>query len=106
MMTMQSPARDVAIPAANGLTLRGWHWTQPEPRGLLVVAHGFGEHGGCYRHVAEVLGPALGIDLVAPDLRGHGRSPGRRGVVRRYDDLIDDLRATVAWAGRARPGLP
>src|SRR2546421_730430 len=105
MMTTRhsAPARDVAIPAAGGLTLRGWHWTRPSPRGVLVVAHGFGEHAGCYHHVAEALGPALEIDLVAPDLRGHGRSPGRRGVVGDYGELVSDLRAAVAWAGRVRP---
>jgi alpha-beta hydrolase superfamily lysophospholipase len=72
----------------------------------MVIAHGFGEHGGCYRHVAEVLGPALEIDLLAPDLRGHGRSPGRRGVVKTYDDLTVDLRSGLEWAARVRPRAP
>lgn len=106
MITAQSPPRDVWIPSAGGTTLRGWHWTRPDPRGVLVIAHGFGEHGGAYRHVAEALGPALEVDVVAPDLRGHGRSPGRRGVVRRYDDLIADVRAALDWSARERPGLP
>lgn len=106
MITAQFPARDVAFPTADGLELRGWHWTRPNPRGVVVVSHGFGEHGGCYRHVAEALGPALEVDFVAPDLRGHGRSPGRRGVVGDYEDLVSDLRAAFAWAGRARRGLP
>jgi alpha-beta hydrolase superfamily lysophospholipase len=70
------------------------------------VAHGFGEHGGCYRHVAEAIGPAADVDVVAPDLRGHGRSPGRRGVVSAYEDLVGDLRSVFEWAGRSRPGLP
>lgn len=106
MMTTRLTPRDVVIHSADGMPLRGWHWTRPNPRGVLIVAHGFGEHGGCYRHVAEALGPALDIDLVALDFRGHGRSPGRRGVVSRYDDLVADLRAAIAWSGRVRPGLP
>ncbi len=106
MITAQIPPRDVAIPAADGLQLRGWHWPRPEPRGVLIVAHGFGEHGGCYRHLAEALGPSLEIDVIAPDLRGHGRSPGRRGVVKRFDDLVSDVRSAHALAGRLRPGLP
>jgi alpha-beta hydrolase superfamily lysophospholipase len=48
----------------------------------------------------------VGADFLAPDLRGHGRSPGRRGVVGRYDDLVSDLLAALEWAGQARPGLP
>src|SRR5438876_11543117 len=54
----------------------------PDPRGMVVVAHGFGEHGACYDHVARAVGTAAGVDFVAADFRGHGRSPGRRGVVR------------------------
>jgi alpha-beta hydrolase superfamily lysophospholipase len=73
---------------------------------VVVVAHGLGEHGGAYAHVAESLGRSAGVDLLAVDFRGHGRSPGRRGVVNRYEDLCDDLRLTVAWAARERPGLP
>src|SRR4051812_13241173 len=106
MITAQSPPRDVTIPSADGTMLRGWQWTRPNPRGVIVIAHGFGEHGGAYRHVAERLGPALDLDFVAPDQRGHGRSPGRRGVIRRYDDLIADVRAALDWAARERPGLP
>ncbi|SIO08428.1 Lysophospholipase, alpha-beta hydrolase superfamily [Singulisphaera sp. GP187] len=106
MMTTQSPPRDVAIATPDGLTLRGWHWTRPNPRGVLVISHGFGEHGGCYRHVAEALGPALELDILSPDLRGHGRSPGRRGVVGRYEDLISDLRAAVDWTRQDQPSLP
>ena len=100
------PCRDVTIPGAGRLPLRGWFWPADEPRGVVVVAHGLGEHGGAYAHVAEALGRSAGVDLLAIDFRGHGRSPGRRGVVRRYEELCDDLRAAVAWAADERPGLP
>jgi len=106
MITAQSPPRDVLIPSADGTVLRGWYWTRPEPRGVLVIAHGFGEHGGCYRHVAEVLGPALDLDILAPDQRGHGRSAGRRGIVRRYGELLADVRAALDWTARDQPPLP
>jgi alpha-beta hydrolase superfamily lysophospholipase len=106
MLSTHSHPRDLSIATKDGLTLKGWHWPRPSPRGVVVIAHGFGEHGGCYSHVAEALGPALDVDLVAPDLRGHGRSPGRRGVVRRYEDLVDDMSAAIDWVRNARPGLP
>jgi alpha-beta hydrolase superfamily lysophospholipase len=106
MMTVQSIPRDVVIASADGTPLRGWYWARPEPRAVLVIAHGFGEHGGCYRHVAEALGPALDFDVLSPDQRGHGRSPGRRGVVRRFEDLIADVQAALDWSARERPGLP
>ena len=98
--------RVVSIPGKQGFALHGRHWAVPDPRGIVVVAHGFGEHGDCYDHVARAVGPMAGVDFVAPDLRGHGLSPGRRGVVRVYDDLVDDLMSAVSWANRERPGLP
>ncbi|MHB1555962.1 MAG: alpha/beta hydrolase [Isosphaeraceae bacterium] len=101
-----APARDIEVGASGGLTLRGRWWPRPDPRGTLVLAHGFGEHGGTFRRVAESLGPALGIDVVAVDFRGHGRSPGRRGVVRRYDELTDDLHRVLEWTAHRHPDLP
>src|SRR5262245_30259651 len=104
--TQEASPRDVTIASADGTVLRGWHWTRPAPRGVLVVVHGFGEHGGCYRHVAEALGPVLDVDVLAVDIRGHGRSAGRRGVIRSFDDLVADVRAARNWAAGQRPGLP
>ena len=73
----------------------------------MIVSHGFGEHGGGYRRVAEVLGARLELDVIAVDYRGHGRSPGRRGVVRRYDDLTDDLLKRPRLGAHASlPDLP
>jgi alpha-beta hydrolase superfamily lysophospholipase len=99
-------ARDIEVKAPGGLMLRGCWWRRAEPRGAVVITHGFGEHGGTYRHVAESLGRMLDVDIIAVDLRGHGRSPGRRGVVRRYEDLTDDLACVLDWAARARPDVP
>jgi len=106
MITTQSQGSDVAIPAEDGLVLRGRYWRRPDPRGVIVVAHGFGEHGGCYRHVAHALTDSLNVDFLAPDLRGHGRSPGRRGVVARYEELVSDVRSAVDWVARERRNLP
>ena len=104
--TAASPPLDVTIPSADGTPLRAWSWPRIRPRGVLVIAHGLGEHSGCYRHVAEALGEAADVDVLAFDFRGHGRSPGRRGVVRRYDELTADLLGALAWAGRQRPEAP
>lgn len=95
------------ITSSDGLPLHARLWPGVEPRGTLVVAHGLGEHGGCYEHVAEALTARPGlVDVVAADFRGHGLSPGRRGVVRRYEELVGDLRAAVAWAAARRPDRP
>jgi alpha-beta hydrolase superfamily lysophospholipase len=106
MLTADLTVHDVAIKSADGLRLHATLWAHPRPRGVVVIVHGFGEHGGCYGHVAQALGAWASVDVLALDLRGHGRSPGRRGVVRRYDDLTADLLSGLGWAARERPGLP
>jgi acylglycerol lipase len=71
-------------------------------RAEVLLTHGLGEHAGRYAHVAAALA-ARGIRVMAYDLRGHGRSSGRRGDVEKYDDFLDDLRAVSAqapWSGR------
>jgi alpha-beta hydrolase superfamily lysophospholipase len=99
-------ADDLTIPSRDGLPLKAWLWTVPRPRGVVVIAHGLGEHGGAYSQVAESLGRLAGVDVLAFDFRGHGRSPGARGVVEHYEEFCDDLRAAVAHAATERPGLP
>jgi alpha-beta hydrolase superfamily lysophospholipase len=99
------PARQVEIRTKDGAILKARWWRRTDPRGLVIVAHGFGEHGGCYERVAQMLRSAAALDVIAPDLRGHGLSPGRRGVVRHFDDLTADLQSVVDWTMRERlPG--
>jgi len=56
----------------------------------VVLTHGMGEHSARYTHVADFFA-ARGYRLCTYDLRGHGRSQGRRGHINHYGELIDDL---------------
>ena len=106
MATAQIEVREITVRSADGLMLHGRWWRRPGPRGMVIVSHGFGEHGGSYARVADVLGSALDLDVLAVDFRGHGSSPGRRGVVRAYDDLTNDLQSAVDWASLQSPRWP
>jgi alpha-beta hydrolase superfamily lysophospholipase len=46
---------------------------------------------------------ARGWDVLAPDLRGHGKSEGKRGVIRSPHGPSHDLAAALAEARRASP---
>jgi len=61
-------------------------------RAVLVVVHGYGEHGGRYEEMADAL-RGQGIGVAVPDLHGHGRSDGRRGDVRDVRWCTERLRA-------------
>lgn len=61
-------------------------------RRVLAIVHGMGEHSGRYVHFAHYLRESVD-EIVMIDLRGHGRSPGIRGHVERFDEYADDVRA-------------
>ena len=102
----QVEPRPMDIVSTRGLTLTGWHQAHESARGVVVIAHGLGEHAGCYRDFAHELARKVPIDVVGFDFRGHGQSPGPRGFVRHYDDLLDDLAVTLAWVKHERTDLP
>jgi alpha-beta hydrolase superfamily lysophospholipase len=85
--------------AADGVVLHAKQWRPSvAPRGALLFLHGLFEHGGRYGHLAERIA-ARGFQVVAPDLRGHGRSGGPRAWIRDFDQYVDDL-ARVFEASR------
>ena len=63
---------------------------QATPVGLILVSHGVAEHAGRYHHVADRL-VELGLRVVIPDHRGHGRSGGKRLLVRDLSEFSTDL---------------
>lgn len=62
------------ITTGDGQTLQVYRWAPDgEPRAVVQVQHGLGEHAGRYRRFAEALTGA-GYLVHAPDGRGSGRS--------------------------------
>ncbi|MCB0365131.1 MAG: lysophospholipase [Bdellovibrionaceae bacterium] len=66
-------------------------WQVPNPVGTLVVTHGLAEHSECYHDFALVMTKAK-WNVVGWDMRGHGRSEGKRGYVEDFGDYVSDLR--------------
>jgi alpha-beta hydrolase superfamily lysophospholipase len=97
---------EVAFPSLDGTALRARLWYPANPRAIVVIAHGLGEHGGSYRRTVEALRSALGVEFLAFDFRGSGRSSGERGVVRHHDELTLDLAAAFDWVTANRPNIP
>jgi alpha-beta hydrolase superfamily lysophospholipase len=81
-------------------------WVPDAPvRGMVALVHGFGEHSSRYNYLADAL-TGHGYAVFALDHRGHGRSPGRRGHVERWDDYLGDVGALLQMARLAEPALP
>jgi len=80
-------------------------WTpDTAPRAVVVLAHGLGEHARRYDHVAQRFGEA-GLVTYALDHRGHGRSGGKRMLVRDISEYTADFDTLVGIASREHPGL-
>lgn len=58
----------------------------------LVVVHGYGDHSERYREFMSWMA-RRGVACEAADLRGHGRSEGKRGFVPAWEAFLDDLGA-------------
>jgi alpha-beta hydrolase superfamily lysophospholipase len=74
-------------------------------RGVVVLAHGFGEHSGRYEHVASRLVDE-GFAVSALDHHGHGRSAGGRARISFADAVADLDRLVDAALEAAGQGLP
>jgi alpha-beta hydrolase superfamily lysophospholipase len=82
------------------------HW-RPDgvPRAALAVVHGFGEHSGRYRNLVDWFVPK-GYSVHAFDLRGNGRSPGRRGYLSSFDEFREDVGIFLARVRDREPKRP
>ncbi len=79
-------------------------WTpDTTPRGVVILAHGLGEHARRYDHVVARLGRE-GLITYALDHRGHGRSGGKRAVVRNISEYTSDFDTLVGIAAKEHPG--
>lgn len=89
-----------------GRDLRGYKWPAPEARASLLLTHGFAEYAERYVEHYYGLIPrlnALGFDVYAFDLRGHGRSAGPHGVTDIARSVEDHRAARRALAVNGKP---
>lgn len=77
-----------------------WNLADPSSiKAVAIVYHGFLAHGmyPTVRYAAELLANH-GYGVLAPDMRGHGKSSGQRGYIPNTQSLIDDAVAVAQHA--------
>jgi alpha-beta hydrolase superfamily lysophospholipase len=105
-LTRPDPDAEETVTTKDGLRLHVERFAaRGAPRAAVVMVHGFSAHCGGFRHVAAALA-AGGFAVTSFDCRGHGRSEGRPGYVRRFTDYDDDLDLILERARAVSPGLP
>lgn len=80
-------------------------WRPAQPKAAVAIVHGLAEHSGRYEHVAQRL-VAAGYATYALDLRGHGRSDGRRVFVRSADEHVHDVKRFLERVREREAGRP
>jgi alpha-beta hydrolase superfamily lysophospholipase len=94
------------LQSAGGLRLYAQRWRpHGEPRTVVAIVHGIGEHSGRFKKIVEHLVPR-GHAVYAVDLRGHGRSPGQRGHLMSWSEYREDVKALLGWIAEQEPGCP
>ncbi|MFT7160210.1 MAG: alpha-beta hydrolase superfamily lysophospholipase [Bacteroidia bacterium] len=93
------------IIARDGLELSAISWCCPDPIAVFCIIHGLGEHSGRYQHVAEFLTENR-ISVFTFDLRGHGKSKGKRGHTSSYEILLDDVEELLKTARAEYNDIP
>ncbi|MCC7151234.1 MAG: lysophospholipase [Rubrivivax sp.] len=83
-----------SITAPDGLALPLRRWPCAAAHSHILIVHGLGEHSGRYTALAHDLN-AAGHAVTSYDQRGHGRTPGARGVIPAPDRLCADLAAVL-----------
>lgn len=99
----REPSQTLRFPSRDGVGLYGEFFDVASPVASAVILHGYAEHCGRYREVANVLA-GEGIASLSFDQRGHGRAEGQRGHIQRWSNTLDDLDAAVERLDHLCPG--
>ena len=91
--------------AADGAEVYRQQWLpDDEPRAVVCLVHGLGEHSSRYGHLAQRFADQ-GFAVFSMDLRGHGKSSGTRGDLR-ITQAVEDVDELLHQATAAFPGVP
>lgn len=74
-------------------------------KGRVLLIHGVSEHSGRHLETEKAL-LDLGFSVVRFDLRGAGRSGGRRQWVRSFEDYLEDVSTVYRWICRECDSKP
>jgi alpha-beta hydrolase superfamily lysophospholipase len=80
-------------------------WRPAEARAAVLLVHGLGEHCRRYDHVAEIFN-AAGIAMLGFDMRGHGRTSGKRGHIPSMEHSMGDIDHFLGEVKTRFAGLP
>ncbi|WP_224483051.1 alpha/beta hydrolase [Robertkochia aurantiaca] len=84
----------------------GQYWYDDDPRVLVILVHGMGEHSGRYSHFVVPELVAAGCAVIGFDHFGHGHSEGKRGVNPGYNAVLDSVAKVMKKGRSVFPEIP
>ncbi|MBD3353401.1 MAG: alpha/beta fold hydrolase [Candidatus Lokiarchaeota archaeon] len=81
--------KESSFQGVNELKIFYQKWIPDQPKAVIQLVHGIGEHSSRYGNVVDKLLP-LGYAIYADDHRGHGRSEGQRNHIDNFEQYVDD----------------
>jgi alpha-beta hydrolase superfamily lysophospholipase len=99
------PGIQIEVRVDRETLLPGRVWCAAQPRALVAIVHGLGEHSGRYAALADALVERQ-FTVAALDLPGHGEAKGTRGHVRSWEFLREQCVPATFTASRGMPGQP
>jgi len=79
---------------------------EKETRSVILLIHGLGEHGGRYGADFAQFYTDAGFAIIAPDLPGHGNTPGPRGHIADNSLFLDHIDHFLQKIKEIFPGKP
>jgi alpha-beta hydrolase superfamily lysophospholipase len=105
-VTLRKKEMDINIKLSNGQILRGLISSPGDNlKAGVVFVHGLGEHLGRYSTWIKKLA-GDGIAFTGVDLPGHGKSDGRRGVIKNYALIHEMIDVLTGEFLKTFPGIP
>ena len=90
---------------SDGIKIFGKYWPVDQPKAVLHIVHGMGEHIQRYEAVAAFYNQA-GLAVIGNDHRGHGLSEGKRGHIPNFSALLDEVEHLLELGHKLFPGAP
>ncbi|HEY0891564.1 MAG TPA: alpha/beta hydrolase [Cellvibrio sp.] len=87
---------------AGGFRIATHYWLPENPKGTLLVVHGYYDHVGLFGHAIE-FGLQQGFAVLAFDLPGHGLSSGEQVAIDSFDQYADVLDVVLTAAQKILP---
>ena len=89
----------------DGLKVHALHWAVENPRAVVALVHGLGDHCGRYDNLATYFNEKQ-VAVLAFDQLGHGKTEGRRGFAPSTDLLLDEISYLLSEAYFRYPHKP